>query len=313
MYASNAEQTPDNELKNSFKISMTEHKEKVNIGLRLASMFIDHFVMTFIMMIIVIPGFVGFFINAFNTDHEPSNMNIGLMLFLFAVGFSAYFCKDIFNGRSPAKRILKLQVIDIKTNEVATPLKCLVRNLTIVIWPIEVIFTLIDPKRRFGDRIAGTRIDYIENPEKKTTERKKLLTPILIALGFSLLVSFPFMILSNIMSHDKVEYIESTYNDEKSKQLNQIIELELSELIKKADFKFYSQIKDDNRQYLSGIIYFKNKVDYENFEENEDKITSILYKELPLNESIYFIKYIYKESGSVSYRQKKYDNHKSDE
>lgn len=292
---------------------MTEQKDKVNVGLRLASMFIDHFIMTFIMMIIVLPGFAVSFFNAFNIDHEPSNMNFGLMFFLFAFGFSAYFCKDIFNGRSPAKRILKLQVIDAKTNEVATPLKCLIRNLTIVIWPIEVIFILIDPKRRIGDKIAGTRIDYIENPEKKTTERKKLLTPMLIALGFSLLVSLPFILISEIMSHEKVEYIESTYNDEKSKQLNQLIELELNELIEKADFKFYSQIKDDNRQYLSGIIYFKNRADYENFEENEEKINSILNRELPLNENIYFLKYIFKESGSVSYRQLKYDNRKTDE
>ena len=78
-------------------------------------------------------------------------------------------------------------------------------------------------------------------------------------------------------------------------------------------FKFYSQIKDDNRQYLSGIIYFKNRADYENFEENEEKINSILNRELPLTENIYFLKYIFKESGSVSYRQLKYDNRKTDE
>ena len=111
-------------------------------------------------------GFAVSMFDAFNLDHDPSSFGFGGMSFLFAFGFSAYFNKDIFHGRSPAKRILKMQVIDIKTGQVANPLKCLARNLTIVLWPLEVIFVLIDPKRRLGDKIAGTRIDYVENPEK---------------------------------------------------------------------------------------------------------------------------------------------------
>ena len=44
-------------------------------------------------------------------------------------------------------------------------MKCFIRNLTIPIWPIEIIFVLINPKRRLGDFIAATRIDYVDNPE----------------------------------------------------------------------------------------------------------------------------------------------------
>jgi uncharacterized RDD family membrane protein YckC len=164
---------------------MTEYKDRVTIGLRLASMLVDHFAMTFIIMIIVMPGFAVSMLNTFNIDHEPSSIKMGNMFFLVALGFSAYFNKDIFNGRSPAKRILKMQVIDNKTDQVASPLKCLVRNLTIPIWPIELIFVFIDPKRRLGDKIAGTRIEYVESPQKVKINWRRIFAPLLIAIGFS--------------------------------------------------------------------------------------------------------------------------------
>lgn len=91
---------------------MADSKNKVTIGLRLASMFVDHFAMTFIMMFILMPGFVTSMFNAFELDHDPSSIGFEGMSLLFALGLSAYFNKDIFNGRSPAKRMLQMQVID---------------------------------------------------------------------------------------------------------------------------------------------------------------------------------------------------------
>ena len=176
---------------------MTETKDKITIGLRLASMLVDHFAMTFIIMAIVMPGFALNMIDALKLNHEPISFGFGAMSFLFAFGFSAYFNKDIFNGRSPAKRILKMQVIDNKTGQVANPIKCLVRNLTIPLWPLEVIFVLFSPKRRLGDTIAGTRIDYVENPEKTKMDWSKFLIALLIAIGFSALISLPFTLMSS--------------------------------------------------------------------------------------------------------------------
>ena len=291
---------------------MTETKEKVTIGLRLASMLVDHFAMTFIMMIIVMPGFAISMFNAFNQDHNPNSSIFGGISFMFAFGFSAYFNKDIFNGRSPAKRILKMQVIDNKTGKVANPLKCLVRNLTIPLWPLEVIFVLIDPKRRLGDKIAGTRIDYVENPEKTKMNWSKFSIALLIAIGFSILISLPFTILSSKWQADKVAYIESTYNQETSKQTNNIFETELDGLIKEADFRIYDQIENDDRKYVTGILYFNNRNDYENFEESERKIENLLTSKFPLNKDICFLKFVYKESGSISTTQKLYDSRKEE-
>jgi len=52
---------------------MTETKDKVTIGLRLASMLVDHFAMTFIIMLIVMPGFVISMFDVFSLDHDPSS------------------------------------------------------------------------------------------------------------------------------------------------------------------------------------------------------------------------------------------------
>lgn len=287
---------------------MTETKNKVTIGLRLASMLVDHFAMTFIMMLLVMPGFAIIMFDAFTLDHEPSSVGFGIMSFLFAFGFSAYFNKDIFSGRSPAKRILKMQVIDNKTGQVANPIKCLVRNLTTILWPLEVIFVLIDPKRRLGDKIAGTRIDFVENPEKIKMDRSKFIFALLISIGFSFLISIPFVFMSSILKTEKVSYVENTYNQTKSEQINDLFETNLDGLIKEADFKFYDHIENDDRKYIAGILYFTNLNDYENFEESERKISELLASSFSLDNHVCFIKFVYKDSRSLSTRQKMYDS-----
>ncbi|MBL4754822.1 MAG: RDD family protein [Flavobacteriales bacterium] len=289
---------------------MTETKDKVTIGLRLASMLVDHFAMTFIIMLIIMPGFAVSMFNAFNLDHDPTSFGFSGMSFLFAFGFSAYFNKDIFSGRSPAKRILKMQVIDNKTGRVANPLKCLVRNLTIPLWPLEVIFLLINPKRRLGDKLAGTRIDYIENPEKTKLDWSKFIIALLIAVGFSILISSPFTIMNSNKKTDKVAYVESTFDQQTSEQTNQIFEKKLDGLIREANFRIYAQIENDDRKYVAGILYFDNRNDYENFKESEEKIADLLTSKFPLNKHVCFLKFVYKESGSMSTRQKLYDSRK---
>lgn len=291
---------------------MTETKDKVTIGLRLSSMLIDHFAMTFIIMFIVMPVFAISMFDAFNLNHEPSSFGIGGILFLFAFGVSAYFNKDIFNGRSPAKRILKMQVIDIKTGQAANPLKCLIRNLTIPLWPLEVFFVLINPKRRLGDKISGTRIEYVANPEKTKMDWSNFAMAFLIAISLSVLISLPFMPLNSKWKMDKVAYIEQTYDQNRSGQINTLFETQLDGLIKEADFKFYEKIENDDRKYVAGILYFTNRSDYDNFGESEKKIFELLTSEFSLDSHVCFLKFVYKEPGSMSTRQKLYDSRKEE-
>ena len=140
-------------------MNLTKNKQ-IDVGTRLGSMFLDHLFMTMIAMAFFIPGMVSGFAEAFKVTHEQTSPNFmgGGLGYIGLLGFSLYFCKDCVNGRSIAKRILKLQVVDNSTGQVASPIKCFIRDLFIVLWPIEAIISLINTSRRLGDRIAGTKL-----------------------------------------------------------------------------------------------------------------------------------------------------------
>jgi uncharacterized RDD family membrane protein YckC len=93
----------------------------------------------------------------------------------FSLMMIALFNKDFFGGQSPVHRKLGYKVLDAKTNETASKLQCMIRNLTGPIWPIEVIFILINPKRRLGDIVAGTILTEVPptDPELILTDIKE--------------------------------------------------------------------------------------------------------------------------------------------
>ncbi|MBX2963710.1 MAG: RDD family protein [Cyclobacteriaceae bacterium] len=159
---------------------------KLNSGTRIGTMLLDHFIMTFVMMIVIAPGMVYDMMQTFGNPDAQPKLFLG-NIYLNVLGFSLYFNKDIILGRSPAKRILKLQVIDIKTNKPANPLKCFVRNLTTVLWPIEVLVGLINNERRIGDYLAGTKLT-IFNPDEHKAEINWTL--VIIALMTSALATY---------------------------------------------------------------------------------------------------------------------------
>jgi uncharacterized RDD family membrane protein YckC len=108
----------------------------VNAGIRLSTMLLDHIFMTLIAMIFYVPVMIANLATGFRLDHDQDDADFmsGPMVYVGLFGFALYFCKDMFNGRSISKRILKLQLVDNKTGEVASPLQCLVRNLFCIIW-----------------------------------------------------------------------------------------------------------------------------------------------------------------------------------
>lgn len=91
---------------------------------------------------------------------DPKQVNFSwtdlLSLIPFCLFMVALVNKDIFGSQSPVHRLLGYQVIDIKTNRPASKMKCMLRNITVPLWPIEFFFLLASPKRRLGDYIAGT-------------------------------------------------------------------------------------------------------------------------------------------------------------
>lgn len=110
-------------------------------------------------------------------DPMPTNSSWTEMITIiaFSLMMIALFNKDFFGGQSPVHRKLGYKVLDAKTNETASKLQCMIRNLTGPIWPIEVIFVLLKPERRLGDIIAGTTLTEVPptDPELILTDIKE--------------------------------------------------------------------------------------------------------------------------------------------
>lgn len=141
-------------------------KTEIDRGKRLTSALTDQFIMTMTIMVFAIPEMI------YQFTHLRTAGDINLYSFtagnwyvyVLNIGFAIYFCKDCIGGQSPAKRIFKFQVVDNKTEEIAKPFRCLIRNIFILLWPIEAIILLINPVRRLGDMVAGTKV-IIADPE----------------------------------------------------------------------------------------------------------------------------------------------------
>src|SRR6476620_6557071 len=92
---------------------------RITVGKRVWTMLLDHIIMTAVVLLF---GLIS-----------------GSVVYIVLIGFALYFCKDCIGGQSVAKRILGLQVVNNNDGRVAKPLRCLIRNIFCVLWPIEVI------------------------------------------------------------------------------------------------------------------------------------------------------------------------------
>ena len=90
--------------------------------------------------------------------------------FVSIVAFSLFLNKDI-NGKSIGKFFTGFSVLSIKTGLPANPIQCALRNLFVLLWPIEVVFLWLSPERRLGDIVAGTRISNSTETANWSTSR----------------------------------------------------------------------------------------------------------------------------------------------
>jgi uncharacterized RDD family membrane protein YckC len=282
---------------------MTE--QKVNSGTRLGAMILDHFIMTFGVMIFAIPGMISGFSNAFNISHEQSDPDLfGNMSYFMLVGFAVYFCKDSINGRSPAKRILKLQVVDNSTTRAASPIKCFVRNIFCIIWPVEVIVALINPGRRIGDFVAGTKVVSFD----PTTEQQKLNwgqigISLVIAYGLLLVFMIPINMMKSSLKSQSVNYVEGSFNEQDSKATEQLFADSLGNYLT-ADVKVYDKIQNEELKYISIIFRLKENymADEESFGQLKSSTIPLLLTKFPEKTFVGRVQYVYKSGGSMQSR-----------
>ncbi|WP_177764456.1 RDD family protein [Flavobacterium sp. I3-2] len=149
---------------------------------RIAAFLIDHFVMTFLMVLIV---FIALGPN-FMDENNPSKMMTTILLVMIP-SFLLYFAKDSLKGISVGKWIMGIMVRDENNqNEIPSFGRLFLRNLFIIIWPVEfIVLATNDKKKRLGDQIAKNVV--VKNPNKPT-KLPRILALIGVGVTFSVFV-----------------------------------------------------------------------------------------------------------------------------
>jgi uncharacterized RDD family membrane protein YckC len=151
---------------------------------RIVAFIIDHFVFTFLMFSIVFLALGPNFMNG----NEPGKMST-TMLFVMIPGLILYFTKDSLRGISIGKWIMGIMVRDENNqSEIPSFGRLFLRNLLIVIWPIEfIVLATSDQKKRLGDKI--TKAVVLKNPNKPT-KLPRILALIAVGVMFFVFVFF---------------------------------------------------------------------------------------------------------------------------
>jgi len=160
--------------------------KRLNILPRFRSAVIDQLGMTLILMVVGSPMFVYAVYETVRNGRPPSNADNLWILIYASFSYSIYINKDVFFARSIGKRICALQVIDRKRNEPASPLQCMVRNITFLVWPLEIIILLVTRNRRLGDLIANTEIVQY----RQTTDAKFSWPQVLASISIGTVIFF---------------------------------------------------------------------------------------------------------------------------
>ena len=137
---------------------MTE--SPIPLGLRLGTMLLDHIVM----LVIIVPPMIIISLLVKTESFRVTPIEAGAFFIMFLV----YLNKDFAKGKSISKRILGLRVVDRQTGEPASSLKCFLRNLTWLIWPLEVFVSIFSRTRRIGDLLANTKVRRSTKEEVST-------------------------------------------------------------------------------------------------------------------------------------------------
>lgn len=273
----------------------------LNTGIRMGSMLLDHVIMGLVAITFFLPDFVRAFSGFFDLYHEPSsswNMIPGLSP-VAVIGFAIYFAKDSIQGRSPAKRVLRLQVVKAETNQAASPLRCMIRNMTIVIWPVEVVVALFNPERRLGDYIAGTELVRYEPELHQTSFKWPYLIPALVlSYGFNLMIFYTLYIPLEMRSDEPVPYVETSKNALRSDKLANLLEEELGPNFE-ADVAIYDEtLEDPELMYISVILRMSRNYIDNDFEPLNEQVKALVYAEYAKGSFTGQVKYYYEGRGN---------------
>lgn len=278
-------------------------QEQINYWTRLKSMIVDHFLMWIILIMLSNIGISFTKFGNISIDHnihlENSFLNIN---FLSILGIVLYLSKDIFGGQSPAKRIFHLQLVTNASEKAPSPFVHVLRNIFLFLWPIELIVLGINPERRIGDYITGTKVIKINNNEIYDTKTNYFSIVISIILSYLLLL---FLVIPKDEikeAFNKIDFLEASYNAHKSKEVAFVLkevfnELSEESIVISSDVKVYDKIRSEpDKKFVSILIsfndnYFENVEDFDVFQSAVKLMLNELFKDVPY---ISKVKFVYK-------------------
>lgn len=136
---------------------------------------IDHFFFTFLIVCstFAVSG------TGFLNDANPARFILVILTAL--LGLFMYLAKDSIKGQSPGKWILKLMIRrKANLNEVPSKGQLILRNVFLIIWPVELIVLISSPKKeRLADKNIGTVVIKSDQSISKTL-RIALITTLFI-------------------------------------------------------------------------------------------------------------------------------------
>lgn len=99
------------------------------------------------------------------------------------IGWAVLIGKDCLNGMSVGKRFVGIQVIDTNSRQIASPQKCVIRNLFYFVGPIDILFMLTNSKGlRLGDKVVHTEVVL-----RNKSLPKVVFSKVILAIGYVLL------------------------------------------------------------------------------------------------------------------------------
>lgn len=119
--------------------------------------------------------------------HAISDMLLPLAIAM-AIGNIYFLCKDLIGGRSPGKRLQKFQLVRLDGSPVSYT-RMVVRNLFIIIWPVEFIMYLANSGQRLGDLLCKTTVVPATEDNRQPVDTQKVIISVIVVIIISSLVA----------------------------------------------------------------------------------------------------------------------------
>ena len=187
---------------------------------RIAAFLIDYFLMSFLVTSFIVVLIYLLFEDDLSKGDKSAKFLLTTLI-VIAIGFLIYFAKDSCKGMSVGKWIMRIMVRDVNNPEQIPHFgRLFLRNVFIVIWPIEfVVLALSDQKRRLGDIAAKTIV--VRNTDDSN---KNFRIVALISIGLLFSIFLFFIIVGSMKKSDayKTAVVEIENNQQLKNEIGEI-------------------------------------------------------------------------------------------